>query len=80
MAEALKLNSTLTFLDLDNNNLGENSGIALAEALPGMCNGLVVALGLLVLTNSCTPLLVKSLETDEAQDLLLRRTSCGVCN
>src|SRR3989338_3438411 len=38
-----------------------------------MCNGLVVALGLLVLTNCCTPLLAKSMETAKAQDHLLKR-------
>ena len=62
IAEALKINSTLVVLDLAKNELGETEGMAIGNALPGMCNGLVVALGLLVLTNSCTPLLVKSME------------------
>jgi len=42
MAEALKVNSTLTSLGVYGNNLGERGGVAMAEALPPVGIRLVV--------------------------------------
>ena len=63
----------------ESNRIREHRPTRLREDLPGMCNGLVVALGLLVLTNSCTPLLAKSMETAKAQDNLLTESNPVAC-
>jgi len=76
LATALQHNSTLTTLDLYNNSIGDSGASGLATALSSMCNGLVVALELLVLTNSCTPFPVESVGTDRAQDLILWVCNC----
>ena len=76
LATALQHNSTLTTLDLQNNSISDSGASAFATALSSMCNGLVVALELLVLTNSCTPFPVESVGTDRAQDLILWVCNC----